>query len=137
MKTVKFIGLGLWLGVMAVFVYFGCVSLMHDTSYFKGYQKTTCTIVAVRSISKVQGKGACYYPVVEFFDATQDKIQFTDDFGSYPSKYAVNDQVNLFYNPTKPQQASIDDFGKIIFSLCFIVGGILFAIWITYLFLKK
>jgi len=137
MKTVKFIGLALWLGMMSLFVYLGFLSLLKDSSYFKGFEKATGMVVAVKSISKIQGKGACYYPVVEFMDARHNKIQFMDDFGSYPSKYSISDQVSIFYNPVNPMQASIDDIGKIIFSLCFIIGGILLAIWISYLFLKK
>ncbi len=102
MKIVKFIGLCVWLGMMSLFVYLGLLSLLKDSSYFKGFEKATGSVVAVKSISKVQGKGACYYPFVEFLDVRKNKIQFMDDFGSYPSKYSISDQVNIFYNPANP-----------------------------------
>lgn len=51
-----------------------------------------------------------YYPVLQFRTLANQIIDFRSSVGSNPPSYRVGDTVEIYYNPTDPYSAQINDF---------------------------
>ena len=51
-----------------------------------------------------------YCPVVKYTTKAGQDLSFNSDVCSSPAKFAVGDQVQVYYNPQVPTQAQIKDF---------------------------
>jgi hypothetical protein len=65
------------------------------------------------------GRSAAYYPVVEFRARDGHVRSFQDRTGNVPPRYQVGDAVVVLYDPSRPEDARIDDRSSLW------VGGIL------------
>ncbi|MEM7799101.1 MAG: DUF3592 domain-containing protein [Chloroflexota bacterium] len=67
-----------------------------------------------------------YAPVVRFFLPNGDEVVFRSSISSNPSRYAVEDQVTVFYDPERPSDARIGNWFDLWFAslLLSIMGGI-------------
>jgi len=49
-----------------------------------------------------------YYPVIEFTTTSGERLEVRDRVGSNPPAYRAGDDVDVLYDPARPQQAMID-----------------------------
>ena len=64
-----------------------------------------------------------YAPVVEFRDSLGNLHQFTSKLTSFPPVGRVGDEINILYNPSKPNKAKINSFLEIWF-FAIVFGGL-------------
>jgi hypothetical protein len=65
---------------------------------------TTGTVIELRRGS---GKNSSYYPIVEFLTRKEKVYTFESAMASNPPAYKVGDQVEILYNPERPEEAVI------------------------------
>lgn len=58
--------------------------------------------------SSSDGSGYTYYGVVKYMTAAGESIEFRDSVGSSHALFEKGDQVDVIYDPAKPQKAMID-----------------------------
>jgi hypothetical protein len=60
-----------------------------------------------RIINTNSGDKTFYYPIVEFQTAAGETIRFENEQGGNPPAYQIGDQVDVRYNPQRPQVAMV------------------------------
>ena len=65
-------------------------------------------VVAVVSRAIRPGESILYYPVIEFGDATGQRVQFEAELGSRPPAYRVGQMVRVVHDPADVKRAQID-----------------------------
>ncbi len=68
---------------------------------------TQGVVIDIRITRNAKG-GDNASPIVKFIARNETTYQFTGPEGHYPSHYAVNQQVNVVYDPTNPSMAQIE-----------------------------
>lgn len=95
-------GIGVILLIVAAIIYYNQTESRKHTVSVKGK--------VVEMVSSRSSKGGTLYsPIVEFqFNAQSYRI--TSEVASSPPAFEVGEEVNLFVNPAKPDEAQIDSF---------------------------
>lgn len=84
------------------------------------------------------GKGnTYYYPVFEYYAGGLMR-RVTSSFGSNPGRYQIGEEVELLYNPDKPEQFWSERDAKMMKLVCgiFIGFGVFFLIMGIFLLIK-
>ena len=58
-------------------------------------------------------EGAAYRPIVEFKTVSGENVRFTDEIGSFPADYQVKENVQVLYDPNKPDNAHIKTWKRL------------------------
>lgn len=72
---------------------------------------------------RLDDDGSTYAPVVRFRTPQGRPVEFTATAGSNPPAYSVGDQVQVFYDARRPEQALLPDFFS-LWGLAAIIGGL-------------
>ncbi len=122
----------------------GAVFLFKDTqSFLKIAARTDGKVVDLVAFESTDTddnrRSVTYAPVVEFLTKEGEKITFTSSTRSYPPSYSRREAVEIFYLPSNPEKAKINDFFSlwgiaVVFAglgiVFFLTGtGIIFFIW--------
>lgn len=120
---------GIWIAYLVggLFVVLGLV-LAVATIYRNG----KCTAAASAHVSRYAEEvhydsetgapSVAYYPVFQFFAADGTLVEARGTVGRGKRTYAVNDTVELRYNPDKPEQIAVKKDIRMA-----VIGGFLFA----------
>ncbi len=88
------------------------LGLLGVAGYF-GYQSVSF-VVNARTASGVvvslEKSGSVYRPVVVFTTSDGRQVTLTDTHGTNPPSQKVNDTVEVYYLPDRPQQARLNSF---------------------------
>lgn len=120
--------------VKYVFLLVGCGLLIGASFLFKNTQSflkiaertqaRVVDLVASESRDTDNSRGSVTYrPVVEFLTKEGEKITFTSSSGSYPPSYSRGETIEVFYLPSDPEEAKIDDFFS-LWGIAAIFGGL-------------
>lgn len=123
---------GFFLVFGLVFAAIGAVFYLNDRELAEtGARARGIVIELVRTRGSSQRSGRddfVYNPVVQFSDASGEVHEFTSSFGSRPAAFSRGEEVQVIYDPLRPQEAMIDSFGsRFMFPLMFCGMGLLFA----------
>jgi hypothetical protein len=88
-----------------------------------------------RIINTNSGDKTFYYPIVEFQTAAGETIRFENEQGGNPPAYQIGDQVDVRYNPQRPQVAMVTSWEiwlpTALFGfaggLLILIGGLIFV----------
>lgn len=73
--------------------------------------------------------GTVYNPVVQFYSAEGELVEFTSSLGSNPPAYEEGEEVEVLYNAEAPQDAMINSFGQLWFGITLLsVAGSVFLL---------
>src|SRR5215213_4449889 len=91
------------------FLGIGLTEAYHNIEMSRLFTQTKGTIVqntysATNDSGNVSG---AYFPVIEFTDANDKKVRFTEGIGSLPPDFEIGERVDLFYNPQNTKEARI------------------------------
>ena len=115
-----------------IFVGVGAFMLIKDNDLAKrctaSAEGTVIEIITEDSTDEDGFTQYTYYPVIQY-TANGKNVSKKSSSGSNPSKYNVNDKVNILYDPNKIEDYMIDgDKTTSFLGIIFIVAGIVVAI---------
>jgi len=105
-----FLVLGVIMLIIALFV------LNNKQQFVKNSMITTGKVINVEKRQSTDSEGHTsysYYPVCVFQTENQELITFVSKTGSGRSKYDVEDEVEIRYDPSDPSHAEINSFFRI------------------------
>jgi hypothetical protein len=107
------------------FLVVGLYEVYKTERQLKGFRVVRGVVVS-NSYATINDNGTlsgAYYPVVEFFTESGEKVRFTDGAGSLPPDYEEGASVNAIYNPANVREARIKSWKRLWLApmlLCFI-----------------
>lgn len=113
----------------------GAVFLFKDTqSFLKIAARTDGKVVDLVAFESTDTddnrRSVTYAPVVEFLTKEGEKITFTSSTRSYPPSYSRGEAVEIFYLPSNPEKAKIDDFFS-LWGIAVVFGGLGIVFFLT------
>jgi hypothetical protein len=108
----------------------GTVVLIKNRQFLKSGRKTMAKIIQIKENWNSDGEGGkakIYYPVLEFSAVDKKTYQFQSAMGgNNKNKYRLGQEVKIIYDPQKPNQAKISDFGSFwLMPMIMILAGII------------
>jgi hypothetical protein len=89
------------------FCLWGAYAAYNSYNLGKNGETTTGIVTKLEESSDSDGTCCTYSPVIEF-RASGQTYTFESDNASYPPEYEVGQEVNILYNPQKPNNAQIN-----------------------------
>lgn len=113
----------------------GAVFLFKDAqSFLKIAERTDGKVVDLVAFESTDTddnrRSVTYAPVVEFLTKEGEKITFTSGTRSYPPSYSRGEAVEIFYLPSNPEKAKIDDFFS-LWGIAVVFGGLGIVFFLT------
>lgn len=93
-------------GIGAIFAVIGFGMIINDMMFESRAERAGGTVI--RNIRSSDSDGVSYRPVVEFRDATGMRREFASSMSTSWVAYNEGDAVDVLYDPTSPDRASID-----------------------------
>jgi hypothetical protein len=117
--------LGLPVLVGSPFLVIGLYEVYKTERQLKGFRVARGVVVS-NSYATINDNGTLsgtYYPVVEFFTESGEKVRFTDGVGKLPPDYEEGASVDAIYNPANVGEARIKSWKRLWLApalLCFV-----------------
>lgn len=92
-------------------------------------KQTVGTVVGIFTSSDPDTNSRYYCPEISYTTIKGQTIRFESNVCSAPAPYAVDDLVNLYYDPDDPYNAQIKSFGaQYLLATSFLVSGLPFTL---------
>lgn len=99
--SIIFGGVGLILLAVGAYLYF------REVTFLKGAQQVTGRVTNLYFSENTDNNGGAYCPSVEFTTKAGQTVSYDSNVCSDPPAYQVGQQVKIYYDPQKPQDAQL------------------------------
>lgn len=114
---------------------FGAYTFKKNQKLAKNGVKTMAKVIDISEQIDTDSEGfssKSYYPVLEFVDQGSKKHTFKGNVGGGKRKYHLDQEIEIIYDPTNPEQAQMKNFVTqwimpiviIIVGAMLVVGGV-------------
>ncbi|MCK0127105.1 DUF3592 domain-containing protein [Erythrobacter sp. F6033] len=110
MKTISITGM-FFAGIGAIFAAIGGWMLWGELALSDVSFSAQGTIIELADYRDSEGT-TMYRPVAEFYDTSGRRYEFSSKTSSSSPGFSVGEQVDIIYDPLRPQDARIDTFGQ-------------------------
>ena len=98
------------IGIGLVLLIFGGVLYAVNMIFVSQAELVNGTVISLSTNIDPDYNSELLCPVVKYTTKAGQSLSFNSDVCSSPAKYAVGDQVQVYYNPQNPTQAQLKDF---------------------------
>lgn len=134
MKTLKLVGV-IFALVGAGLLVGSFFSFSSTKSFVASAASATGTVIENRyeqssSTSSSRSSSGSYYPFIKFSTEAGQEITFRGNVGSNPASFTVGEQVSIYYDPARPEEARLNTFFQLWFLTVFLggMGSVFFLI---------
>ncbi|OUL22547.1 DUF3592 domain-containing protein [Nostoc sp. 106C] len=123
-------------GIGSIFAVTGIIFVINTHSFVGTAESIKGTVIDLKRRSSTDSKGrasSAYYPVVKFTPSSGEPTVFESNTGSKPPAFSKGQQVEVLYNPQKPNSAMINSWLELWFlpamftgmgSIFVLIGGV-------------
>ncbi|OUL27776.1 hypothetical protein BV378_08385 [Nostoc sp. RF31YmG] len=123
-------------GIGSIFAVTGAIFVINTHSFVGTAESIQGTVIDLKLRSSTDSKGrssSVYYPVVKFTPSSGEPTIFESSTGSKPPAFSKGQQVEVLYNPQKPNSAMINSWLELWFlpvmftgmgSIFVLIGGV-------------
>ncbi|MBF2007665.1 MAG: DUF3592 domain-containing protein [Chlorogloeopsis fritschii C42_A2020_084] len=119
-------------GIGGIFAVIGIIFGVNTHSFVGTALSTQGTVIDLELRSSTDSKGrssSVYYPVVKFAPSSGEQTIFKSNTGSNPPAFTKGQQVEVLYNPQKPNSAMINSWLELWFLPAMFTGmGLIFVL---------